>query len=190
MILLCSLIIIILTHELGHFMAAKLFKCGVPEFGLGFGPVLYQKKIGSTVYKLHLLLLGGYVTLKDELNFTRSKYSFTNKTYLQKVIISYAGIGMNCLSSLIAYLLFLATANTVFLYFGFYSMAIGLSNALPIPALDGSYPIAFLFEYKYGKKRCYAKIQKLFKTWFKWLMIINILSMPYLIWMIYKGYIL
>lgn len=190
MIFLFSLILIILIHELGHFLAAKLFKCSVLEFAIGFGPTIFKKKIGQTVYKINILLLGGYVQLKDELTYTRSKYSFTNKTYVQKVIISYAGIAMNCWSAILAYGIFLLTGNAVFAIFGFYSVIIGLSNALPIPALDGSYPIAFLFEKKYGKKKCYEKIKHLFEGWFKWLMILNIVSLPYLVYIIYKGQIL
>lgn len=190
MIFLCSLIIIILLHELGHLLAAKLFKCGVTTFSVGFGKPLVKWTFGKTIYQIAPILLGGYVTLKDELKYTRSKYSFTNKTYIQKVIISYAGIGMNCWSAVIAYGIYLLTLNPVFAIFGMYSLIIGLSNALPLPALDGSYPIAFLFEKKYGKRKCYEKIQSLFAVWFKWLMIINILSLPYLFWIIYTGKIL
>jgi membrane-associated protease RseP (regulator of RpoE activity) len=190
MILLGSLVIIIFLHELGHLLAAKLFKCGVEVFSVGFGKPFWSKKIGSTVYQIAPILLGGYCQLQDELKYTRSKFSFTNKTYIQKVIISYAGIGMNCWSALAAYGIFLLTGNTLFLIFGIYSMMIGLSNAIPIPALDGSYPIAFLFEKKYGKRKCYEKIQAIFGIWFKWIMILNILSIPYLIWIVYTGKIL
>jgi len=97
---------------------------------------------------------------------------------------------MNCWSAILAYGIFLLTGNTVFAIFGFYSVIIGLSNALPIPALDGSFWIVFLFEKKYGKKKCYEKVKRLFEVWFKWLMILNILSIPYLIYIIYKGQIL
>jgi membrane-associated protease RseP (regulator of RpoE activity) len=97
---------------------------------------------------------------------------------------------MNCWSALAAYRIYLLTGNLTFVIFGFYSMMIGLSNALPIPELDGSYPIAFLFEKKYGKRKCYEKITSLFGKWFKWIMILNLLSLPWLIWMMWKGVIL
>jgi len=184
MILLGSLVIIIFLHELGHLLAAKLFKCGVEVFSIGFGKPFWSKKIGSTTYQISPILLGGFCQLKDELKYTRSKYSFTNKTYLQKVIISYAGIGMNCWSALIAYGMFILTGNIIFIMFGLYSLLIGLSNAIPIPALDGSYPIAFLFEKKLGKKKCYEKVKAIFGVWFKWIMILNILSIPYLGWLL------
>ena len=190
MILICSLIIIVFCHELGHLLAAKACKCGVKTFSVGFGKPFFVFKTKKTNYQIAPILLGGFCELRDELKYTRSKYSFTNKTYIQKVIISYAGIGMNCWSALIAYGIFLLTGNYVFIVFGFYSMAIGLSNAIPIPALDGSYPIAFLFERRFGKRKCYEKIQSLFGKWFKWIMILNLLSIPYLLWIIYKGQIL
>jgi membrane-associated protease RseP (regulator of RpoE activity) len=190
MILLYSLVIIIFLHELGHLLAAKLFKCGVKTFSVGFGKPLFVFKTKKTNYQIAPILLGGYCELQDELKYTRSKYSFTNKTYIQKVIISYAGIGMNCWSALIAYGIFLLTGNATFVIFGFYSTLIGLSNAIPIPALDGSYPIAFLFERRFGKRKCYEKIQSLFGKWFKWIMILNLLSIPYLVWIIFKGQIL
>ena len=190
MILLGSLVIIIFLHELGHLLAAKLFKCDVTRFSIGFGKPLFTYTWKKTIYQIAPILLGGYCELKDELKYTRSKYSFTNKTYIQKVIISYAGIAMNCWSAVISYGIFLLTGNLTFVIFGFYSLMIGLSNALPIPALDGSYPIAFLFEKKFGKRKCYEKIKSLFEKWFRWIMILNILSIPYLIYIIYKGKIL
>jgi regulator of sigma E protease len=107
MIFLVSLVIIIFLHELGHLLAAKLFKCGVKTFSVGFGKPLVKWTFGKTVYQIAPILLGGFCELQDELKYTRSKYSFTNKTYIQKVIISYAGIGMNCWSALIAYGIFL-----------------------------------------------------------------------------------
>lgn len=184
MILLGSLVIIIFLHELGHLLAAKMFKCGVKTFSVGFGKPLVKWTFGKTVYQIAPILLGGYCELQDELNYTRSKTSFTNKTYTQKVIISLAGIVMNCYSALVAYCLYLGFGNPVFLIFGLYSLLIGLSNALPIPALDGSYPIAFLFEKKYGKRKCYEKVKAIFAVWFKWIMVLNILSIPYLGWLL------
>jgi len=190
MILLLSLIVIIFLHELGHLLAAKLFKCGVKTFSIGFGKPFFVFKTKKTNYQITPILLGGFCELQDELKYTRSKYSFTNKTYTQKVIISLAGVAMNCWSAIIAYGIYLLTFNDVFIIFGFYSTILGLSNALPIPALDGSYPIAFLFEKKFGKRKCYEIIQSLFGKWFKWIMILNLLSIPYLVYIIWKGYIL
>lgn len=190
MILLCSLIIIIFFHEMGHLLAAKLFKCDVTRFSVGFGKVLFAKKIGRTIYQLAILPMGGFCELRGEMEYTRSKFAFVNKTYTQKVIISLAGIAVNCWMAVISYWIFLFTYNEMFLIFGFYSMAIGLSNLIPMPALDGSMVIAFLFEKKIGKKKLYPILKSLFSKWFYWLMVLNIISLPYLAWLIYKGQIL
>ena len=190
MILLCSLLIIIVCHELGHLLAARLFKCGVTRFSVGFGKVLFSKKIGKTIYQLALIPLGGFCELKHELAYSRSKYAFTNLRYTQKVIISLAGIAVNCWMAVIAYWIYLLTYNEVFVIFGFYSMAIGLSNLIPAPALDGSMVIAFLFEKKISKKRLYPIIKSIFTKWFFWLMVINVLSLPYLGYLIWTGRIL
>lgn len=187
MILLSSLIIIIFLHELGHLLAAKICKCGVKTFSIGFGKPLVKWIFGKTVYQIAPVLLGGYCELQDELTYSRSKYAFTNKRYSQKVFIALAGIIMNIITGLIGYCLFLLTDNGVCLYFAFYSILIGLSNGLPLPSLDGSFPIAFLFEKKLGKKKLYSILQSLFAKWFKWLMIINIISLPYMFWLIYTG---
>jgi regulator of sigma E protease len=52
---------IILVHELGHFIAAKLVGIKVITFSVGFGRRLWQKKIGETTFCLSMIPLGGYV---------------------------------------------------------------------------------------------------------------------------------
>jgi len=190
MILLYSILLIIVLHELGHLWAAKLFGCKVERFSVGFGKVLWEKEWRGTVYQIALIPLGGFCKLQDELDFSLSSSAFTNLTYIQKVIVSYAGIGMNCWTAIIAYGLFMLTNNPVFAIFGFYSMAIGLSNALPCPCLDGSYPVAFAFEKFWGKEKTYLFWKKINGHFFKWIMVLNILTLPYLIYMIWKGMIL
>jgi membrane-associated protease RseP (regulator of RpoE activity) len=190
MIFLCTIIFIILFHEAGHLLAAKACKCGVKTFSVGFGKPLFKFTYKKTIYQFSPLLLGGFCELQDEMNYSRSKYAFTNKTYSQKLFIAFAGILVNLITGLISYYLFSITHNKVFFVFAYYSIIIGLSNALPIPALDGSFWIAFLFEKKLGKKKCYEKIKQVFTSWFKWIMILNILSIPYLIYLISIGKIL
>jgi membrane-associated protease RseP (regulator of RpoE activity) len=191
MIFLFSLFFIILFHEAGHLFAAKWCKCGVTKFSVGFGKPLWSKKIKETTYQIAPLLLGGYCELFGELQYSRSKKAFTNKTYGQKCFIAYAGIIVNIITGLIAGLFGYLFHNKILFYFAYYSIVIGVSNALPfIPCLDGSFPIAFLFEKKIGKKKLYPIIKSIFGKWFFWLMLLNVLSIPYLIWMIYTGKIL
>ena len=56
---LLGLIFLIVIHELGHMLTAKALGVRVPEFGVGFGPALFKKKIGKTVYSFRIILLGG-----------------------------------------------------------------------------------------------------------------------------------
>ena len=54
------LTIVVFIHELGHYLVAKLCGVKIEEFSIGFGPKLFQKKFGETIYSLRLLPLGGY----------------------------------------------------------------------------------------------------------------------------------
>jgi len=53
-------------HEFGHFLIAKLVGIWVQEFALGFGPKIFSKRVGDTIYRLNLIPLGGYVKLYGE----------------------------------------------------------------------------------------------------------------------------
>jgi regulator of sigma E protease len=67
-IFILALSILILIHELGHFLAAKKFKIYVYEFGLGFPPKIFGKKLGETTYSLNLLPIGGFVRILETLS--------------------------------------------------------------------------------------------------------------------------
>ncbi len=58
--------VIVVVHELGHFLVAKFFKVRVEAFSFGFGPRLFGVKYGETDYKVSLLPLGGYVKMTGE----------------------------------------------------------------------------------------------------------------------------
>lgn len=61
--------IVVLIHELGHFIAARLCGVTVESFSIGWGPVLLRKKIGTTEYRLSAIPLGGYCGMKGEQAF-------------------------------------------------------------------------------------------------------------------------
>ncbi len=58
--------VLVLIHELGHFLTAKKLGVKVEEFGFGFPPRIYGKKIGETLYSINLLPIGGFVKLYGE----------------------------------------------------------------------------------------------------------------------------
>jgi len=58
--------VLVLIHELGHYLTAKKLGIKVEEFGIGFPPRVYGKKIGETLYSINLLPIGGFVKLYGE----------------------------------------------------------------------------------------------------------------------------
>lgn len=60
------LVALVLFHEFGHFIVAKLFRIRVDEFSIGFPPRIFKKKFGETTYSFGALLLGGYVKIFGE----------------------------------------------------------------------------------------------------------------------------
>ena len=66
------LFFLILFHEFGHFLAAKLFGVKVESFSIGFGPILLHKKVRGTDYRLSLFPLGGYCGMKGEKDFQKA----------------------------------------------------------------------------------------------------------------------
>ncbi len=57
---------LIFFHELGHFLVARFFNMGVKTFSLGFGPALFSRKKGKTLYQVAAIPLGGFVALVGE----------------------------------------------------------------------------------------------------------------------------
>src|SRR3990167_7134311 len=73
--------VLVLIHELGHFLVAKKFGIKVEEFGFGFPPRVWGKKIGETLYSINLLPIGGFVKLygEDEAGSGRIKQVASSK---------------------------------------------------------------------------------------------------------------
>lgn len=59
---------IVCAHELGHFLAAKMFNIGVVEFSIGMGPIVAAKRFGETVYSIRGIPLGGFCAMYGELS--------------------------------------------------------------------------------------------------------------------------
>lgn len=66
LVFLLILSVLVLVHELGHYLVAKKLGVKVEEFGFGFPPRVWGKKIGETVYSINLLPIGGFVKLYGE----------------------------------------------------------------------------------------------------------------------------
>ncbi len=90
--------IIVLVHELGHFIAARLMKVKVETFSFGFGKRLFGKKFGDTDIRVSLIPLGGYIKMAGEEDYEAKDpkpYEFQAKNRAQKIFILFLGPAMN-----------------------------------------------------------------------------------------------
>ncbi len=94
---------LILVHEFGHYITARIFKVGINEFSIGMGPKIFQKKSSKTniAYSLRALPIGGYVSMVGEDEESESEDAFNNKPCWQRLIILAAGAFMNILVGII-----------------------------------------------------------------------------------------
>lgn len=118
---LLSLSLLIVLHELGHFIPAKLFKTKVEKFYLFFDVKfsLFKKKIGETTYGIGWLPLGGYVKIagmidesmdKEQMALPPKPWEFRSKPAWQRLIIMLGGVTVNFILAYVIY---------VFISFGY-----------------------------------------------------------------------
>jgi len=79
--------VILLLHELGHFLLAKIFKVKVEEFGFGFPPRLWAKRFGETEYSFNWIPFGGFNKINEE--------SFNNQSVRRRLLILSGGVLAN-----------------------------------------------------------------------------------------------
>ena len=94
-------IILIVPHEFGHFITAKMMGVKVNEFAFGMGPAILQKQGKETLYSVRLLPIGGYCALEGENEDTGDPRAFNSKPGWKKIIILVAGVTMNMLTALV-----------------------------------------------------------------------------------------
>lgn len=109
-----SLSILIVLHELGHFIPAKIFNTRVEKFYLFFDPYfsLFKKKIGGTEYGIGWLPLGGYVKIagmidesmdKEQMKNPAQPWEFRSKPAWQRLIIMIGGVTVNIILAAVIY---------------------------------------------------------------------------------------
>lgn len=104
-IMIALISLLVLVHEWGHYIAARLFGVRVTKFGFGMpvGPVLFRTKKGDLEILVHACLLGGYVSFPEDEETEEgkpilppdSKERFKNQPPLKQAIIVTAGVIMN-----------------------------------------------------------------------------------------------
>ena len=82
--------LVVVVHEFGHFAMAKFFNVGVEKFAVGFGKVLYKRKVGLTEFSIRLIPLGGFVMFHQKSKLQNLNL-FENISLLRKSLIVLAG---------------------------------------------------------------------------------------------------
>ena len=112
-----SLSLLVMVHEFGHYITARIFKIRVEQFYIFFNPwfSLYKRKIGDTVYGIGWLPLGGYVSLAgmidesidkeqiDSMQQPAQPWEFRAKPAWQRLIVMLAGVVMNVIAAMVIY---------------------------------------------------------------------------------------
>ena len=111
-----SFSILVVLHELGHFLPARWFKCRVEKFYLFFNPwfSLFKKKIGETEYGLGWVPFGGYVKIsgmidesmdKEQMALPPQPWEFRSKPAWQRLIIMLGGVTVNVLLAFVIFIM-------------------------------------------------------------------------------------
>ncbi|MEZ5010280.1 MAG: site-2 protease family protein [Bacteroidales bacterium] len=150
-----SLSVIVIIHEFGHFIFAKLFKTRVEKFYLFFDPwfSLFKIKRGETEYGIGWLPLGGYVKIsgmidesmdKEQMKQPPKPFEFRSKPAWQRLLIMVAGVIFNFILALLIYVIvyngrnYLPNSNVTYgIVTDSIGHEIGLMNGDRIVALDG-----------------------------------------------------
>ncbi|MBS5777578.1 RIP metalloprotease RseP [Finegoldia magna] len=104
-------LLVILIHEFGHFIVAKMNGVSVLEFSIGMGPKLFQKESNGTLYSLRLLPVGGYCQLEGEDEENDSPNSLNNQSPLVRLKVILAGAIMNFLLAFILLILLMSVSR-------------------------------------------------------------------------------
>jgi regulator of sigma E protease len=159
-----SLSILVIIHEFGHFILAKLFKTRVEKFYLFFDPwfSIFKIKKGETEYGIGWLPLGGYVKIsgmidesmdKEQMKQPPQPWEFRSKTSFQRLLIMTGGVCFNFISAILIYVLvlfawgetYLPTANVKYgIVTDSVGYSIGLRNGDKILTVDNIYIENFL----------------------------------------------
>ncbi len=115
--------LLVLVHEFGHFIMAKLTGMRVDEFAIGFGPQLLKTRRGETVYSLRAIPLGGFndIAGMDPTDNPAGDRGYCEKPVFSRMVVILAGAGFNFLLPIV-------------LFFGIYA-TVGIGQPAPEPIL-------------------------------------------------------
>lgn len=103
--------LLIIVHELGHFIAAKALGVKVNEFSVCMGPAIVQKTVGETTYSLRAIPIGGFCAMEGEDEVSDNPRAFTRAKWWKRMIILVAGSFMNFVAGFVIVTLVFCTAQ-------------------------------------------------------------------------------
>ncbi len=103
LIVILTLVVLIILHELGHFLLARRYNAKVDEFGIGIPPRIWGKKIGETIYSINWIPLGGFVKIHGENQRIDDERSFSSKPLYQRALIIFGGVAAFFLIAIIIF---------------------------------------------------------------------------------------
>lgn len=105
---------LVLIHEGGHFLVAKMCKVKVNEFAIGFGKILLQKQGKDTKYSLRLIPLGGFCSMEGEDEESDDPGSFSKASVWKRMAIVLAGATVNIVFGILVYFILVSTVGIQF----------------------------------------------------------------------------
>ena len=101
--------LLVLVHEFGHFLTAKLSGVQVNEFSLFMGPAIWKKQKGETLYSLRCIPIGGYCAMEGEDGDSDNPRAFGRAKVWKRLIILVAGSFMNLVAGLLIMTIYVAS---------------------------------------------------------------------------------
>ncbi len=105
---------LVLIHEGGHFLVAKLCKVKVNQFSIGFGKAIWKKQGKETLYSIRIIPLGGYVQMEGESEESTDKRAFSNVSIPKRIAIVVAGAVVNIVFGILIYFLLISIVGLQF----------------------------------------------------------------------------
>ena len=102
---------LVLIHEGGHFLVAKLCKIYVKEFSIGFGPKIISWQGKETKYSIRCIFFGGYVDMLGETERNESEKAFNNASIPKRLAIVAAGAIVNIIFGLVVFFILICIAK-------------------------------------------------------------------------------
>lgn len=105
--------LIIIVHEGGHYIAARLMKIKVNEFSIGMGPKIFSFTRGGTKYSLRWILFGGYCSMEGEDEDSDESGSFSKKSVPARMFVVVAGAVMNLVLGFLIIVCIVSSQNLI-----------------------------------------------------------------------------